>query len=772
MNEKYPSNAERQDEFADDGDPLAELARIVAGEVDSYTQTSSEPHVYEDEQAEVGTGGPDLPVSSQDAPEVADLDLVPTGERAAETDITENEAALEAELMNEFQSAQEMPSSVPDAGMDEATLNDIAAALQEDAYEIEDSAVVADADEPDFVRDINASFAAEPDHTEEEVSSEVRQEIDAQIAEAEAGEDFQSELMSALENELERAEEPDLVPESQPEEDHAVSPLAEDSEMTGPAISSMVSEDMESPIETAETHGDSAGFDDHELEAIAEIQPEPVVASSLEDDLGAAFANEFEQMVSSTPVEESHIPQEPLLPADHEMYQSAPPAPEDMPVSTGQEEPVTGFVAADDNMPLGESGENPADGELDFAQAFAEELGAEQTSGQSGWAETETAEAHADFAEAATPDHVSLGTVEDPGHDGLISDLDDGFRNEARETALPQGEGSRKYAVAALVIALFAGLIALGYGFLGGDTNIAATDTPIIKASAEPVKVKPEDPGGRVVANQNNASYEKVEGNELASVTQENLVSRTEEPAIIDTEALQAADAPEELSQKADERLESSDGEDSAADTARTSSVTPRVVQVVTVKPDGTIVRKPVAKPEPQEGVSLDVASADVPAIRTEVKPVQTQSVKPLEPLEGAKTTNTPGVPTASPLPKPKPEPKPAAQAPAPAPKPVQLASTQQAAAEAPAPQPAANAPASEWVVQVSSQRSEAAARQSFNNMQRKYSALNNRSMQVQEAQVNGATYYRVRVQTSSKSDATQLCTSIANAGGNCFVTR
>jgi hypothetical protein len=74
--------------------------------------------------------------------------------------------------------------------------------------------------------------------------------------------------------------------------------------------------------------------------------------------------------------------------------------------------------------------------------------------------------------------------------------------------------------------------------------------------------------------------------------------------------------------------------------------------------------------------------------------------------------------------------------------------------------------------VQVSSQRSEAAARQSFNNMQRKYSALNNRSMQVQEAQVNGATYYRVRVQTSSKSDATQLCTSIANAGGNCFVTR
>ncbi|MEO1142863.1 MAG: SPOR domain-containing protein, partial [Pseudomonadota bacterium] len=228
--------------------------------------------------------------------------------------------------------------------------------------------------------------------------------------------------------------------------------------------------------------------------------------------------------------------------------------------------------------------------------------------------------------------------------------------------------------------------------------------------------------------------------------------------------------------------------------------VAPRVVQTLTVKPDGTILQTP-SQPVATPNQSLDLASQNptlkqASEILTTPNPVQTQPITPsaqqpettavnqnnsdsaletssqannapaiqpsdntateeptqLAAIDGAVSTGETGIPTASPLPKPKP--KPVAK---------------------PKPAPATNTAAvakSEWVVQVSSQTTPEAAQSSFVNMRNRFSALQGRAMSIQRANVNGTTYYRVRVQTASRNDANQLCANLKSAGGSCFVTR
>jgi hypothetical protein len=51
-------------------------------------------------------------------------------------------------------------------------------------------------------------------------------------------------------------------------------------------------------------------------------------------------------------------------------------------------------------------------------------------------------------------------------------------------------------------------------------------------------------------------------------------------------------------------------------------------------------------------------------------------------------------------------------------------------------------------------------------------SALNGATMTVQEAQVYGATFYRVRVLGESKIDAAALCARLKRDGGDCFIAK
>ena len=327
--------------------------------------------------------------------------------------------------------------------------------------------------------------------------------------------------------------------------------------------------------------------------------------------------------------------------------------------------------------------------------------------------------------------------------------MDDISAVESGPVVANDNGGGKKYAVAALVIALFAGAIAAGYGFLGGDNATVASGTPeIIKADTNPVKVKPDDPGGLVPENQDNASYGDLGGENNVAVSQETLTSQTEEPIILNT-----GNTSEPV--KSDDRLTASE-DTGATPNAASSSVLPKVVQTVTVKPDGTIITKP-SVPKPVETALNTVTIGDTANVA--VNPVETQVITKPDAIDGAKTTGDITIPSASPLPKPvvKAQPAPAKKV-----------------AAAPKPKPVAPAPVrkSEWVVQVSSQTTPEAAQASFANMRNKFSALQGRAMAIQRANVNGTTYYRVRVQTASRADANQLCSRLAAAGGSCFVTR
>ena len=536
--------------------------------------------------------------------------------------------------------------------------------------------------------------------------------------------DFQDDLILALEQEVSTAPESAVNPGvAESVEVHAEDVASADNQLADDLREMQAAILSEEPPAPTPEEG-QLPVSSSEEELLNELETSQPPQAAIEEDLGAAFATEVEQMLEQAPAE----------------------------------------VMEEQSLPVEQSA---AEEEIDFESAFAEELQVASIPQAEGWDENATEEANAAFVAAAgvaaTPDTQPRDVPfdHDPGHAGSIEEI-------AAVEGAPLGAndnnvGGKKYAIAALVIALFAGAIAAGYGFLGGgEGNQLAAGTPeLIKADAEPVKVKPEEPSGTVVANQDNVSYKGADGEDTGKVSQELLVSQTEEPAVIETPKLPAAEPGiqvSDLTSKSDERLAPDDSAEATPTRQPNSTVQPKVVQTVVVKPDGTILNKPAApKPEPVETALAEPVTigggAEVPP-----KPVSTQVVKKPESIDGAQSTGDLVIPTASPLPKPVvvAKPKPAKKVAAAKPKPV------------------ANTPAkkSEWVVQVSSQRSPEAAQSSFRNMRNKYSVLRGRAMSIQRAQVNGATYFRVRVQTASRDDATQLCSKLAAAGGSCFVTR
>ena len=355
----------------------------------------------------------------------------------------------------------------------------------------------------------------------------------------------------------------------------------------------------------------------------------------------------------------------------------------------------------------------------------------------------------------------------DPGHMASISPGHmAGAAQDLPGDANAETQGGKKYAAVALSVALLLGLAAAGYGYWIGATPTQFSGEPvIIKADADPIKIKPEDPGGRVVANQDKASYEKVGGGDTNSTDQPNLISEIEEPADLGERQIEIAS----LEQKSDERLNSDDQQAEAESQDNNGSgIVPKKVKTVVVKPDGTIVNTQAATTLADIGASALQPSAGL--VDQAAEQVESAIVTP-KAVDGAVASGTIAIPTLSPLPKPVVAVEtPAVAEPEPAPASVDVA------AVTPVEQPTSAAPVerSEWVVQVSSQRSPEAAQESFQNLKRRFPGIfDGRAMAIQRAAVEGkGTFYRVRIQTASRSDASQFCSNLTASGGNCFVTR
>lgn len=342
------------------------------------------------------------------------------------------------------------------------------------------------------------------------------------------------------------------------------------------------------------------------------------------------------------------------------------------------------------------------------------------------------------------------------------------------------------------IAALLAGVAILGaagvYAFnqFGDGFSNEAT---LIKADNSPVKVKPENPGGTTIPNQDSQVYRQVAGETPASgAEQKQLVSTSEEPVQLSPQSDQldqlvgqeVGSPAEELTDvlaaestvKSDDRLVSTGNE--ASQTESHTMLTPRRVRSFVVRPDGTMVQREVEVPAEvpaQQAVAQALPGVENDRVAVAVPGGVSAAVESVGESTVAIPRSAP-IPTARPNNVTRPAPSaPVAQAPivpaAATPAPTQVAAVQPTA-------PVASAAQSGWSVQIASQPSLEAAQQSYQSLaQRHGTMLQGKGVNIVKADVQGkGTYYRVRIPAASKGDAISLCESLKSQGGNCFVSQ
>ncbi|SDA43036.1 SPOR domain-containing protein [Mesorhizobium qingshengii] len=411
---------------------------------------------------------------------------------------------------------------------------------------------------------------------------------------------------------------------------------------------------------------------------------------------------------------------------------------------------------------------------------------------------------YADAADGFNLDNLPGSQPVSQAEDFTVDELD--YDPELDEAMSVPGLGEREAAkssrgrgmfiaaiIGAVAVAGGLGAFALSFGGKGGS------EAPVIvKADNTPIKVKPENPGGAVVPNQDNKVYDAVaKGAKPTQPVQEKLVTNTEEP--VDVQAKDPARAIDLSPGTADDATAATDGADAAGNAVAAApapksedriaqvlqdadkgtnadvvAVAPRKVRTMVVKSDGSLV--------PRE----DPAPAAPQVAATEPVDPAPQHVAPAAQADADQTgTVAPAAVQADDEPALKPAAKPKAQSantPAKVPVAPQRPSDQpvDVVGEVKPDQVASIDPSStatgggSWSMQIASQPTVESAQSSYQDLQRRYgSVLAGRTANIVKAEIAGkGTFYRVRVPAQSRNDAINLCTSYKAAGGNCFVSR
>lgn len=330
-----------------------------------------------------------------------------------------------------------------------------------------------------------------------------------------------------------------------------------------------------------------------------------------------------------------------------------------------------------------------------------------------------------------------------------------------------------------------------------GPSMMSSGEPQVIAADKDPVKILPENPGGKSVPNQDKAVYDSVAGAAVEDPKQESLISSSEEPVDVvqktlipetlpleDESDAQALGTP--VGETEDPRLlpdQNGTAQPAAADAAGPATITPRKVRTMIVRPDGTLVAQE-APPEAAPAPSLEAPAVTEPtAAPAGDKPALAAPSTSAEPPLAAAPADAPKgpLPTARPSSPPETAAAPAAVPPAPAKPAAPVAEPAQPPAAA-APQPVAAEPAAAqpalaaggYFIQVASLPSEAEAEKSYKNISGKFgSVVGGLAHEIKRAEIAGkGTYYRVRISAGTKADAAALCERYKAAGGSCLVTR
>ncbi|UCI23447.1 SPOR domain-containing protein [Mesorhizobium sp. B2-8-5] len=390
-----------------------------------------------------------------------------------------------------------------------------------------------------------------------------------------------------------------------------------------------------------------------------------------------------------------------------------------------------------------------------------------------------------------------------------------------REAAQPRRRGVMIAALVGAVVVL-GGLGALAFSFGGKGGSEAPV---IVKADNSPIKVKPENPGGTVVPNQDNKVYDAVAKGggaaKPAEPVQQKLVNTTEQPVDLaskepppsrvvdlapnDNDAAAGTDAaddsaaalpgvaqatvpqsaqpaapasaqPAAPAPKAEDRIAQVLQQD-ADNTVNNDvvAVAPRKVKTMMVKPDGSLVPREdpapaapkVAAAEPSDPAPQHVAPASdgqqTGTVASDADQADAPALKPAKPAKKVEAkAQSANTPAVVPVAPARPSDQPVDIVGEV--KPDQVASID----------PAVAAGGGSWSMQIASQPTVESAQSTYQDLQRRYgSVLSGRTANIVKAEVAGkGTFYRVRVPAQSRNDAINLCTSYKAAGGNCFVSR
>jgi hypothetical protein len=323
---------------------------------------------------------------------------------------------------------------------------------------------------------------------------------------------------------------------------------------------------------------------------------------------------------------------------------------------------------------------------------------------------------------------------------------------EERGYAKPAKRKGRLALLAAVGAVVVAG--AGAYVYMSGN-SVLSGEPPLITAKTEPVKIQPQSPGGVEIPNQNKQIYERAN-----SDTQTKVVNREEQPVDIrQTMRVQG------------------NGDAAGAVAPRPASAglnlgEPRKVRTIAIRPDGTIIGS-----EPGQAGLQPPSTASVPAPSAAPSQPAAQpapgSSSALPQAQGRQSAATTPVPTTKVMTVPILPAAPSQNAAAAEPAPQRVASA--------APTPIAAAPAQaaqtavatgDFAVQLGVSQSEADARATLQRLQQKYADLSGQPPLIRKAEVNGKSFYRVRVGPMSSDDASSLCSKLRGQGADCYVAR
>jgi hypothetical protein len=381
-----------------------------------------------------------------------------------------------------------------------------------------------------------------------------------------------------------------------------------------------------------------------------------------------------------------------------------------------------------------------------------------------------------------------------------------------------KSKGGRRAAFAIVAVALLGGVAALGWNYSDGGGG----ETPTLLASTEPVKIKPKDAGGKVVPNQDQAVYQTADE---TPAQQDRLTDKKEKPITVAVAPSEKAIArvsanPEQENRrmilkprsvrtvvvKPDGTIVSSTGSTTTAGPASfasgsviespTLSLQSSVNEQVSAVESATVAAAlrtttvaaetiPKAAAETASNIPSSGSSTSSPSVTAKPAAVKPVAAKPVaaKPIAAKPVAAKPVI--VKPVKVETAAAKPVAAKPvkvaAVEPKPVTKTSAKPVARPAATPQPKAasgteDLPSvtSAYAVQVSSQRSSAAAKKSYATLTRRFPGiLDGKGVDIRKADIKGkGTYYRVRIPADNRSAANQICSQLKAKGGDCFVTR